>query len=101
MGWTPSAATVESQLRPYGPAASSAPTPPPSTVNCTPATPALSDAVAPSAWAPDTDVPSAGAVSAIVGATLSPGRMPLTVSVTGTTVVGLSDPGAEIVRFPL
>src|SRR5437763_17049735 len=101
MWCTPSATSVESQLMPYGPEVSSAPKSPPLTVNWTPATPTLSEALADSGTAPETVAPSLGALSATVGATESPFVAVFTVSVTGTIVVGLSAPGAETVRFAL
>src|SRR5438034_7876440 len=56
----------------YGLAVSSAPRFAPSTLNCTPATPTLSDAVAETVTAvPDTVAPLAGAVIAAVGAVVS------------------------------
>src|SRR5436305_13819487 len=101
MRCVPSATSVVSHDSPNGPAVSSAPTPPPSTVNWRPATPTLSDAVAPSATVPDTVAPSVGAVSATLGAIASLPETALPVHGTGTIVVGLSAPGDETVRFAL
>jgi hypothetical protein len=55
----------------YGAVVSSEPTFAPSTLNCTPATPRSSDAVARRVTVPPTTAPSAGAVSAKVGGEVS------------------------------
>src|SRR5439155_9674857 len=71
----------------YGLAVSSAPRFAPSTLNCTPTTPTLSDAVAETATAvPDTVAPAAGAVIETVGGVVS---ALLTVTVTAAEVVVL------------
>ena len=57
----------------YGDEVSSAPRLAPSTLNCTPATPTLSEAVAVSVVEPDTVVPFVGAVMATVGFVVSVG----------------------------
>src|SRR6185295_1814733 len=58
----------------------------PSSLNCTPTTPMLSEAVADTAIAPATVAPGAGAVTATVGAVVS---VLLTVTVTAADVVVL------------
>ena len=60
------------QLVLYGAAVSSAPRFAPSSLNCTPTTPTLSDAVAETVTVPETVLPSAGAVRETVGSSLSP-----------------------------
>src|SRR2546428_2754693 len=58
----------------YGDVVSSAPRLAPSSLNCTPATPTLSEAVAETVTAePETVAPAAGALSATVGAVVSDG----------------------------
>ena len=59
------------QATEYGAVVSSAPRSAPSSRNCTPTTPTLSDALAVTFTEPDTVAPAAGAVSATVGGTLS------------------------------
>ena len=53
---------------------SSAPSAVPSTLNCTPVTPTLSEALALTVTVPDTVAPAAGAVRLTVGALVSPAR---------------------------
>src|SRR5207247_10190350 len=65
---TPSETVVVSQAREYGAAVSSAPTLTPSTLNCTPATPTLSLAVAVIVTVADSVEPPAGAVTVTDGA---------------------------------
>ena len=67
----PSATVVESQTMEYGEVVSSAPTLAPSTLNCTPTTPTLSDALAERVTFPETVAPPAGAVSETVGLVVS------------------------------
>src|SRR3954470_19309438 len=70
--WVPLVALVVSQVLVYGAAASSEPQFTPSNLNCTPATPMLSDAVAEMVTAgPDMVAPFAGAVSETVGGVVS------------------------------
>ena len=69
----------------YGEAVSSAPRFTPSSLNCTPATPALSAALAETVTVPDT-VPAAGALSDTVGGVVS-GTALFTVTVTAAEVV--------------
>src|SRR5262249_8090146 len=72
----PAEAEVASQTMEYGEAVSSAPRFTPSSLNCTPATPPLSEAVADTATPiPLTLAPPAGAVREIVGATVSGGAV--------------------------
>ena len=68
----PLAVAVVFQLTEYGAVVSSAPSATPSSRNCTPATPTLSDAVAETVTVPDTVLPAAGAVTDAVGAVVSP-----------------------------
>src|SRR3989344_6415154 len=70
--WVPLVAVVESQEMEYGAVVSSAPTLAPSTLNCTPVTPTLSDALAEMVTVPETVAPSAGAVRETVGLVVSP-----------------------------
>src|ERR1051326_8562407 len=71
--WVPSAAVVLSHVIEYGAVVSSMPRFAPSSLNCTPATPTLSAAVALTATvAPETVAPPAGAVIDTVGAVVSP-----------------------------
>src|SRR3989344_1755065 len=58
----PLVAVVEFHAIEYGAVVSSAPTFTPSTLNCTPTTPTLSDALADIVTVPETVAPSAGAV---------------------------------------
>src|SRR5207248_818390 len=67
----PLAAAVLSQVTAYGAAVSSAPRVAPSSRNCTPATPTLSEALAETVTGPETVSPSAGAVSDTAGAVVS------------------------------
>src|SRR5437762_6557626 len=72
--WRPLAIDVVSHVTANGVAATSAPRFAPSTLNCTPATPTLSDAVAVTATeAPETVAPAAGAVIATAGGVVSAG----------------------------
>src|SRR6185295_8733007 len=86
--WLPFATVVEFHAMAYGLVVSSAPMfVVPSSLNCTPATPTLSDAVADTVTlAPDTVVPPAGADIVTVGAVVS---VLLTVTVTAALVVTL------------
>src|SRR3990167_8328475 len=68
----PLVAVVEFQEMEYGEVVSSAPTLAPSTLNCTPTTPTLSDALAEMVTVPETVAPSAGAVRETVGLVVSP-----------------------------
>ena len=61
------------QLTEYGALVSSAPRFAPSSLNCTPTTPTLSEAFAAIATDPDTVAPAAGVVSPTVGSVVSPG----------------------------
>ena len=70
--WTPFAVAVVSQETEYGDVVSSAPRLFPSSRNCTPATPTLSDAFADTVTEPDTVEPGVGAVSDTVGGVVSP-----------------------------
>ena len=67
----PLPAVVVFQEIEYGAVVSSAPTFVPSTLNCTPATPTLSEAPADSVTLPETVVPPAGAVTDTVGGVVS------------------------------
>src|SRR2546427_7456387 len=80
----PAEASAVFQLAAYGAVVTSAPRFAPSSLNCTPATPTLSDAVAETVIVPETAAPLLGLVSDTVGATLS------TVTVTAL----------DVVRFP-
>jgi hypothetical protein len=71
--WAPAAAAPVFQEIEYGAVVSSAPRFAPSSLNWTPATPTLSEAVAVTVTAPDTVDPLAGAVIAVVGAVVSVG----------------------------
>ena len=82
--WLPLVAVVVFQVTAYGDAVSSAPRFAPSSLNWTPTTPTLSDAVADTARVvPDTVAPPAGAVTDTVGGVVSL----LTVTVTPADVV--------------
>src|SRR6185436_9888048 len=82
--WLPFATVVVSHVTPYGLVVSSAPRLAPSSLNCTPTTPMLSEAVAETASVvPDTVAPLAGAVIATVGSVVS---ALLTVTVTFVAV---------------
>src|SRR3989344_6962664 len=72
MVWLPLVAVVESHAIEYGVVVSSAPTLAPSTLNCTPTTPTLSDALADRVTVPETVAPSAGAMRETVGLVVSP-----------------------------
>src|SRR3989344_4736688 len=72
MVWVPLVAVVVFHAREYGAMVSSAPTFAPSTLNCTPTTPTLSDALAEMVTFPETVAPSAGAVRETVGLVVSP-----------------------------
>src|SRR4051794_16578295 len=73
----PFATVVESHVTEYGAEVSSRPRLAPSSLNCTPATPTLSDAFAETATAaPETVEPAAGAVSETVGGVGSGGVVP-------------------------
>src|SRR5712691_10209930 len=78
--WLPFAAVVVSQDNEYGAAVSSDPRFAPSSVNCTPATPTLSLAVAATVTVPETVAPPAGAVSVTLGAVVS-GTLTVTAAV--------------------
>src|SRR6266545_4752739 len=78
--WEPSPAMVVFQETLYGLAVSSTPRLAPSSLNCTPATPTLSDALALTAIVPRTAAPEAGEVMATVGGVVSLD----TVTVTGS-----------------
>ena len=67
----------------YGAAVSAVPSATPSTRNCTPATPTLSDAVAFTAVVPETVAPFPGDVRLTVGGVVSAGSAFDTVTVTG------------------
>src|SRR3989344_8181071 len=88
----------------YGEVVSSAPTLAPSTLNCTPTTPTLSDALADRVTVPETVAPSAGAMRETVGLVVSPPvvtstlasqvacpPVPVTVAVYRVEVVGETD----------
>src|SRR5713226_1384160 len=78
----PLAAVVVSQSTEYGAVVSSAPMAAPSTKNCTPTTPTLSEAEAVTVVVPARTTPDAGDVRATVGGVLSLN----TVTVTGSEV---------------
>ena len=80
----PLAAAVVSQVREYGAAVSSVPRLVPSSWNCTPATPTLSEAPAVTLTVPETVSPLAGDVRLTVGGVVSGGGVAVTV--TGTPV---------------
>src|SRR5436190_15050091 len=67
----PLVAVVVSQAIVYGPAVSSEPRFAPSSTNCTPTTPTLSDAFAVTDVVPETVAPDAGAVTLDVGGVVS------------------------------
>ena len=69
--WAPSATVRESQLNENGALVSSAPTAAPSTRNCTPETPTLSDASADRVTSAPTVAPLAGAVNVTDGGAVS------------------------------
>ena len=69
--WAPSATARESQMNENGASVSSAPTAAPSTRNCTPETPTLSDASADSVTIAQTVAPLAGAVTVTDGGAVS------------------------------
>ena len=71
--WLPLAAVAVFHEIEYGAVVSSAPRLMPSSLNCTPATPTLSAAVAETVTAPLSVAPASGAVSATVGGIVSPG----------------------------
>ncbi len=73
----------------YGAVVSSAPTLTPSILNCTPATPTLSEALAVKLVVPKTVAPGAGDVMLTVGGVVSAGDPLDTVTVTGSEVVRL------------
>ena len=87
--WVPLATVVELHDIPYGAVVSSPPTLVPSTLNCTPATPTLSAALAAKFTVPDTVAPAAGAVTDTVGAWVS-----------GAALETVIDTGAEVVTLP-
>src|SRR5258708_7076427 len=64
-------AVVVFQATEYGAVVTSAPRFAPSSLNCTPTTPTLSDALAPTVVVPDTVAPAAGAVMLTVGGVVS------------------------------
>ena len=68
----------------------------PSTLNCTPTTPTLSDALAETVMLPVTVAPAAGAVIATVGGVVSAGATPVPDRVTGYTF-----PAALMLSVPL
>src|SRR5947199_384278 len=74
--WLPFVVVVESQVLEYGEVVSSAPRFAPSSLNCTPATPTLSLAVALTATEPTIVAPPAGAVMETVGGVVSGGVPP-------------------------
>src|SRR5439155_18165537 len=80
--WDALLAVVVFQENEYGAVVSSAPRFAPSSRNCTPTTPTLSDALAVIVVVPDTVAPELGAVIAVVGAVVSL----KTVTVTGSDV---------------
>ena len=69
--WPPFTAVVVFQLTEYGATRSSAPRVAPSNLNCTPATPMSSLALAVTLTVPETVVPAAGAVMLTVGGVVS------------------------------
>src|SRR5690606_23788360 len=71
--WVPFATVVVSQDTEYGANTSSCPTGAPSTKNCTPATPTLSDASATSTMEPRSDASGCGAVIVTAGGVVSTG----------------------------
>src|SRR6185295_3566031 len=85
----PLATAVVFQETEYGDVVSSPPSVAPSTKNCTPATPTLSEAVALTLIVPDTVAPFAGAVMLTVGGVVSAGGAFDTVTVTADEVVRL------------
>src|SRR5262249_19210657 len=72
----PLATVVVVQLTEYGDDVSSAPRLAPSSLNCTPATATLSEALAETVIVPDTVAPLAGAVRETVGAVVSAVAVP-------------------------
>ena len=78
--WPPFATVVVVQLTEYGGVVSSWPRLEPFNLNCTPATPALSDALAETATVPETVAPAPGAVSATAGALVSGAAVVVNVS---------------------
>ena len=108
--WDPSATVVVFHAIEYGGAVSSAPRSAPFSLNCTPATPTLSDALAVTVVVPPTVAPDAGAVIATVGGVESEGVEFSTVTVIVADVVRLPaasrasavsvwDPSATVVVF--
>src|SRR5688572_20761618 len=69
--WLPFGAVVVSHVVENGAVVSSAPRSPPSRLNCTPATPTLSDALAETPTGPETVAPGSGAEIATAGAVVS------------------------------
>src|SRR5439155_5437896 len=69
--WTPIAVVVLFHETEYGAAVTSAPRLAPSSLNCTPATPTLSVALAETVIVPATEAPAMAAVSETVGGALS------------------------------
>jgi len=94
--WAPLAAVVVFHETVYGDEVSSAPRLTPSSLNCTPATPTLSEAVAVSETVvPETVVPAAGAVTETVGGVVSGGAVVPMVKLSTTL------PCVQVVRTPL
>src|SRR5690349_5129923 len=88
--WLPFAAVVVFQEIEYGEVVSWAPRFAPSSWNCTPATPTLSDALAATVTLPDTLAPFAGAVMDTVGGVVSD-ELFETVTITDADVVRLPE----------
>src|SRR5438105_14844168 len=72
--WVPSPTTVVFQEMEYGLAVTSAPRLAPSSLNWTPTTPTLSEALAETVTVPTTVAPAAGEVIETVGGVVSPER---------------------------
>ena len=81
--WVPFAATVVPQVTEYGADVSSAPRAAPSSRNCTPTTPTLSEAAADTVTAPATVEPLAGAVTPTLGGCVSAVVVPASSSEAG------------------